>query len=96
MTTSTGADGQATTITTLVTPSNTATSSAADASSTSSTTDDDDGGIKTSTIIGLSVAGGIGLLGVIAFIVWKVTRKRYSDYDDGTLPITKENIIAKY
>ena len=95
MTTSTGADGQATTITTSVTQSNSATSSAAEASSTSGASDDD-GGIKTSTIIGLSVAGGEGVLGVIAFIVWKVTRKRYSDYDDGTLPITKENIVAKY
>lgn len=30
----------------------------------------------------MSVAGGVALIGIIAFFVWKFTRKRFSDYDD--------------
>lgn len=30
----------------------------------------------------MSVAGGIALIGVIAFIIWKLTRKRFSEFDD--------------
>jgi len=37
--------------------------------------------IGTGTIIGLSVAGGIAVFGAIAFIVWKLTRKRFSEFD---------------
>ena len=29
------------------------------------------------------MAGGVALIGVIAFFVWKFTRKRPADYDDG-------------
>jgi hypothetical protein len=32
--------------------------------------------------VGLSVAGGVALIGVVAFFVWKFTRKRFSDFDD--------------
>jgi hypothetical protein len=39
-------------------------------------------GISTSTIIGLSVAGGLAALGAIAFIVWKMTQKRFSQFDN--------------
>lgn len=35
----------------------------------------------TGTIVGLSVAGGIAVIGAIAFIVWKFTRKRFSEFD---------------
>jgi len=28
------------------------------------------------------VAGGIAVLGIVAFFVWKLTRKRFSDFDD--------------
>jgi hypothetical protein len=44
-------------------------------------------GVSTSTIVGLSVAGGLAALGAIAFIAWKLTRKRFSqfDTDDGML-----------
>lgn len=49
-------------------------------------------GVGSSTIIGLSVAGGLAALGAIAFIAWKLTRKRFSqfDNDDGML-ITSSN-----
>lgn len=36
----------------------------------------------TGTIVGLSVAGGIAVLVVIAFFVWKFSKKRFSDFDD--------------
>lgn len=35
------------------------------------------------SIIGLSVAGGVTVIGLIAFFIWKLTRKRFSDFDDG-------------
>jgi len=38
--------------------------------------------VSTSTIVGLSVAGGVAALGVIAFFIWKFTRKRFSDLED--------------
>jgi len=81
LSTSTGLDGSQVTVTSFVT------NSAADATASSATpssteTAKDDGGIKTSTIIGLSVAGGVALLGVVGFVIWKFTRKRYSDFDD--------------
>ncbi|KZT40033.1 hypothetical protein SISSUDRAFT_1060688 [Sistotremastrum suecicum HHB10207 ss-3] len=60
-------------------PTDTSTSPAATSSAPS---DDGSGdGIKTSTIIGLSVAGGVAVLGIVAFIIWKLTRKRFSDFD---------------
>ncbi|KAH8100835.1 hypothetical protein BXZ70DRAFT_863250, partial [Cristinia sonorae] len=43
----------------------------------------DNKGISMPTIIGLSVAGGVAVICIIAFIVWKFTRKRFSDdFDD--------------
>ncbi|KAK0469517.1 uncharacterized protein EV420DRAFT_38399 [Desarmillaria tabescens] len=60
-----------------------ATSSSASSSSTSSSSSSGSSGVSTGTIIGLSVAGGVALLGIIGFIVWKLTRKRFSDFDDG-------------
>lgn len=53
------------------TPSNT---SGGDANSSNTS-------VGTGTIIGLSVAGGIAALGAIAFIIWKLTRKRFSEFD---------------
>jgi len=29
------------------------------------------------------VAGGVAVIGLIAFFIWKLTRKRFSDFDDG-------------
>lgn len=49
------------------------------------TSDDDNSskGVSTSTIIGLSVAGGVALIGIVAFVIWKFTRKRLrDDFDD--------------
>jgi cytoskeletal protein RodZ len=43
---------------------------------------DESSGLSTGSIIGMSVAGGVALIGIIAFFVWKFTRKRFSDFDD--------------
>jgi len=32
------------------------------------------------------VAGGLALIGIIGFFVWKFTRKRFTDFDDSTYP----------
>lgn len=42
----------------------------------------DSGGLSTGSIIGMSVAGGVAVIGIIAFFVWKFTRKRFADFDD--------------
>lgn len=45
----------------------------------------DSSGISTGGIVGLSVAGGVALLAVVAFAIFKFSRKKYLDeYDDGT------------
>ena len=85
---STGANGEVETIivTTLVTPSSTSSSVAP--SQTSNEDNDNTGskGVGTSTIVGLSVAGGIALIVVVGFVVWKFTRKRANDdFDDSEL-----------
>ncbi|KAG6879609.1 hypothetical protein C0992_000637 [Termitomyces sp. T32_za158] len=46
---------------------------------------DDDGaqsGLGTGSIVGISVAGGVAVIAIIAFVVWKITRKRFTDFDD--------------
>jgi len=40
------------------------------------------GGVSSSTIIGLSVAGGVALMGIIGFFIWKFTRKRGNEFND--------------
>lgn len=71
-------------ITVTSTPSagGSATSSSATPTQTKNS-DDSSSGLGTGSIIGLSVAGGVALLGIIGFCVWKFTRKRYGDFDDG-------------
>lgn len=72
--------------TVVVSASDTGMGTSAAASSTSSAAGDDDGGgsgLGTSSIIGLSVAGGVAVIGVVAFFIWKFTRKRFGEYDDG-------------
>lgn len=66
-----------------MTSSSSATDSAsASASSAASDSGGSGGGLGTGSIVGLSVAGGIAVIGIIAFFVWKFTRKRFADFDD--------------
>ena len=77
---STGSDGSKTVI--IVTVS--ASSSATTPTPSSPPKGEESSGLGTGSIIGLSVAGGIALLGIIAFFIWKFTRKhRSATYDDG-------------
>jgi len=77
---STGADGQPTIIVMTVQ----ATGTSATPTPTSEGSPQESSGLGTGSIIGLSVAGGIALLGIVAFFIWKFTRKRRSaTYDDG-------------
>ncbi|KAL4066940.1 hypothetical protein V8B97DRAFT_1869984 [Scleroderma yunnanense] len=76
-TTATNADGQI--VTSIVTVSQPSSSSAAPTQSGSGS----DSSVGSGTIIGLSVAGGVALIAIISFFIWKVTRKRFSDFDDG-------------
>ncbi|KAH9831543.1 uncharacterized protein C8Q71DRAFT_290823 [Rhodofomes roseus] len=76
---STNSDGEVTTVVVTAPAS-------ALASASSAATDSGGGsssGISTGGIVGLSVAGGVALLAVVAFAVFKFSRKRYLDeYDD--------------
>ncbi|CAL1716904.1 unnamed protein product [Somion occarium] len=80
---STGANGEVETV--IVTATQTP-SSTSDQPSQSADADQAGGGSKgvgTSTIVGLSVAGGIALICIAAFVIWKFTRKRFADdFDD--------------
>lgn len=59
------------------------TASSASPSATSDTSSSGSGGgLGTGSIVGLSVAGGVAVIGIIAFFVWKFTRKRFADFDD--------------
>ncbi|GBE87831.1 hypothetical protein SCP_1200560 [Sparassis crispa] len=80
---STNADGEVSTLVYTVTASGS--SSSASASHTSgSGSSGGSSGVSTSTIIGLSVAGGVALIGLVAFVLWKIGRKRFSnDFEDG-------------
>ncbi|KAL5526510.1 hypothetical protein ACEPAF_8234 [Sanghuangporus sanghuang] len=82
--TTTDANGSVVVVTTFVTSSSTesASASASSASQSASSDDDSDSGLGTGSIIGLSVAGGVAVIGVVAFFIWKFTRKRYTDFDD--------------
>ncbi|KAF9022892.1 hypothetical protein BDZ89DRAFT_1041972 [Hymenopellis radicata] len=80
----TNSQGEDVTIT--ITNTNSATDTSASASSTassgSSSSDNSDSGLGTGSIVGIAVAGGVAVLGVIAFVIWKFTRKRFNDFDD--------------
>ncbi|TFK28192.1 hypothetical protein FA15DRAFT_665688 [Coprinopsis marcescibilis] len=39
-------------------------------------------GLSTGSIVGMSVAGGLAVIGIIAFFVWKFTRKNAAAFDD--------------
>ncbi|KAF9452337.1 hypothetical protein P691DRAFT_795042 [Macrolepiota fuliginosa MF-IS2] len=82
--TTTNSQGDAITIT--VTSSNAASSSSAAAAPTNSSNSDNSdgggGGLSTGSIVGMSVAAGVAVIGIVGFFVWKFTRKRFSDFDD--------------
>ena len=83
---STGSDGLPTIVVVTVVASGASSSSPSPTptSDGQNNNDNSSSGLGTGSIIGLSVAGGIALLGIIAFFVWKFTRKRWSaTYDDG-------------
>ena len=82
---STKQDGGVVTVVTTVAASDLASGSSSAPSSSQTSDGDDSSGISTGGIVGLSVAGGVALLAVVAFAVFKFSRKRYLDeYDDGT------------
>ncbi|KAG6832795.1 hypothetical protein H0H92_009413 [Tricholoma furcatifolium] len=80
LSTSTDAGGSTVIVTATTTPASTTSSSA----SATATNSDSDGssGLGTGSIVGIAVAGGVAIIGIIAFIVWKFTRKRFGDFDD--------------
>ncbi|KIK55183.1 hypothetical protein GYMLUDRAFT_76731 [Collybiopsis luxurians FD-317 M1] len=82
--TSTGSDGGTVVVTETSTPTDSSSSASSSATSgaDSSNNNNDSSGLGTGSIIGLSVAGGVAVLGIIAFFIWKLTRKRFSDFDD--------------
>lgn len=71
--------GQEVTSVIVITPS---ASSATPSSTQSSSSSSSSSGLGTGSIIGLSVAGGVAVIGIISFFVWKFTRKRFADFDD--------------
>jgi len=71
-------DGSTVTITRTPSPSPTSSPSSTAQPSES----DDGGGLSTGSIIGMSVAAGVAVIGIVGFFVWKFTRKRFSDFDD--------------
>jgi len=82
---STGSDGLPTVVVVTVVASS-ASSSPSPTPTSNAQSNDDSSGLGTGSIIGLSVAGGIALLGIVAFFIWKFTRKRWSaTYDDGEI-----------
>ncbi|KAF9000731.1 hypothetical protein BDQ17DRAFT_1359451 [Cyathus striatus] len=80
--TTTGEDGQASTVTITSTNTPTLTSSASASPSESKASDSGGGGLGVGSIVGMSVAGGVAVLGIVGFFVWKFTRKRFTDFDD--------------
>ncbi|KAG2341842.1 hypothetical protein BDR05DRAFT_964909 [Suillus weaverae] len=75
----TNSAGQEVTSTLVVTAAPTASPSSTQSSSASSGSSS---GLGTGSIIGLSVAGGVAVIGIISFFIWKFTRKRFTDFDD--------------
>ncbi|KAF9533728.1 hypothetical protein CPB83DRAFT_804637 [Crepidotus variabilis] len=69
-------------ITTLTNPGASTSAAPSSTSKAAAKSSDDSSGLGTGSIVGLSVAGGVALIGIIAFFVWKFTRKRFSDFDD--------------
>ncbi|KAI0768013.1 hypothetical protein BD413DRAFT_136493 [Trametes elegans] len=96
---STNAAGQEVTVEVTATVSQTSSSTSSSQSSAADQSGDDkkDDGISKSTIIGLSVSGGIALIGIITFVVWKFTRKRFGDddFDSESRPHTSHSLFPE-
>ncbi|THH15786.1 hypothetical protein EW146_g4744 [Bondarzewia mesenterica] len=75
----TDAQGQQETTIIIITASPASSTSASASPSSSAGASKEDSGVSSSTIIGLSVAGGVAVIGIVAFFVWKFTRKRFGD-----------------
>lgn len=74
----TNSAGEEITSTIVITP----TSSTSPSSTQSSSSSSSSSGLGTGSIVGLSVAGGVAVIGIISFFIWKFTRKRFADFDD--------------
>ncbi|KAG2141170.1 uncharacterized protein EDB93DRAFT_1241810 [Suillus bovinus] len=79
--TTTNAAGEVLTSTVVITPTASASASSTQLSPTSSSSSSSSG-LGTGSIVGLSVAGGVAVIGIISFFIWKFTRKRFADFDD--------------
>lgn len=75
-------------VTFTLSASDSSTASASASANADSSNKSSSSGISTSTIVGLSVAGGVAVLGIVAFFVWKCTRKRFEDLDDSAFPFS--------
>lgn len=82
MQTSTNSAGEVVYSTVVITPTSDPSSSSTQSSPTSSSSSDSSSGLGTGSIVGLSVAGGVAVIGIISFFIWKFTRKRFADFDD--------------
>lgn len=80
--TSTNSAGEVVYSTVVITPTSDPSSSSTQSSPTSSSSSDSSSGLGTGSIVGLSVAGGVAVIGIISFFIWKFTRKRFADFDD--------------
>jgi len=78
----TSTDGTPLTTATVVTVVNPSSSASSSQPTPSAPPSSDSSSLSTGSIIGLSVAGGVAVIGLIAFFIWKLTRKRFSDFDD--------------
>ncbi|OSX57598.1 hypothetical protein POSPLADRAFT_1041561 [Postia placenta MAD-698-R-SB12] len=84
LSTSVSTNSQGVAVTVIETVSASAPQSSQSSAGQANNSNSSSSGISTGGIIGLSVAGGVLLLSVIAFAVFKFSRKRYLDeYDDG-------------
>lgn len=70
-------------VTYIQTVINTPTVTSSTASATATDDNGGDGGIGGKSIAGIVVAGVLAVLGIGGFIWWKLSKKRFSDFDDG-------------
>ncbi|GLB40225.1 hypothetical protein LshimejAT787_0800960 [Lyophyllum shimeji] len=71
--------------TVIVTVTNPPSSTSSTSPSPTTKSDDNgngDPGLGTGSIVAIAVSGGVAAIAIIAFIIWKFTRKRFADFDD--------------